>query len=39
MNREVAPLKPANDAVVIDSTATAIEDVFKQVLVQVKSFQ
>lgn len=39
MNREVAPLKPADDAIVIDSTATAIEDVFKQVLTQVQSIQ
>lgn len=32
MNRPIAPLKPAADAVVIDSTATAIKDVFEQVL-------
>ena len=37
MNRPVAPLKPADDAIVIDSTGTAIEDVFKQVLDKVKS--
>jgi cytidylate kinase len=32
MNRAVAPLRPAADAIVIDSTATAIEDVFEQVM-------
>lgn len=32
MNREVAPLKPAADAVVIDSTKMSIEAVFEQVL-------
>lgn len=32
MSREVAPLKPAPDARVIDSTAMAIEDVFQQVI-------
>ena len=37
MNRAVAPLKPADDAIVIDSTATAIEDVFNQVLSRVNS--
>jgi CMP/dCMP kinase len=37
MNRAVAPLKPAADAIVIDSTATAIEDVFAQLLEQVNS--
>lgn len=37
MNRPVAPLKPAADAIVIDSTATAIEDVLKQVLGLVSS--
>lgn len=37
MNRTVAPLKPADDAVVIDSTATAIEDVFQRVLSLVKA--
>lgn len=34
MNREVAPLKPADDAVVIDSSTMAIDDVFKQVLAE-----
>ncbi len=37
MNRAVAPLRPADDAVVIDSTAVAIEDVFNQVLARVSS--
>ena len=37
MNRPIAPLKPADDAIVIDSTGTAIEDVFAQVLSQVKA--
>jgi cytidylate kinase len=32
MNREVAPLKPAEDAVIIDSTQLNIEEVFDQVL-------
>lgn len=32
MNREVAPLKPADDALVIDSTHLSIEGVFQQVL-------
>jgi cytidylate kinase len=36
MNREVAPLKPAADAIIIDSSATAIKDVFQQVLSHVK---
>jgi len=37
MNRKVAPLKPADDAVVIDSTAKAIDEVFQQVLALVDS--
>ena len=37
MNRAVAPLKPAADAVVIDSTATAVEEVFVKVLKCVKA--
>lgn len=37
MNRAVAPLKPAADAIIIDSTAEAIEDVFQQVLELVDS--
>lgn len=32
MNREVAPLKPAEDAVIIDSTELNIDEVFEQVL-------
>ncbi|XOV89522.1 MAG: (d)CMP kinase [Pseudomonadota bacterium] len=32
MNRKVAPLRPASDAVVIDSTALTIDEVFAQVL-------
>ena len=39
MNREVAPLKPADDAIVIDSTATAVEDVFQQVLSEVDAIR
>jgi len=35
MNRAVAPLKPAEDAMVIDSTAMAIEAVIARVLAQV----
>jgi len=31
MNRAVAPLKPADDAIVIDSTSMSIEAVFDQV--------
>lgn len=37
MNRAVAPLVPAEDALVIDTTATAIEDVFDQVFGGVQS--
>lgn len=37
MNRAVAPLKPAADAIVIDSTATAVEEVFVKVLERVKA--
>lgn len=36
INRAVAPLKPADDAVVIDSSRLAIEDVYSQVLVELK---
>ena len=36
MNRAVAPLKPAGDAVVVDSTEMAIEDVLKQVLTMMR---
>lgn len=32
MNREVAPLRPADDAIIIDSSVMAIDDVFNQVL-------
>lgn len=32
MNRSVAPLKPAGDAVIIDSTALTIDEVFNRVL-------
>jgi cytidylate kinase len=35
-SRDVAPLVPAEDAIVIDSTATSIEDVFAQVMQKVK---
>lgn len=37
MNRSIAPLKPADDAIVIDSSGTAIADVFSQVLSQVQT--
>lgn len=36
MNRELAPLKPAADALIIDSSVLAIEDVLKQVLAAIK---
>ncbi len=35
-NRDVSPLVPAKDAIVIDSTATPIEVVFERVMQQVK---
>ncbi|MCB1841666.1 MAG: (d)CMP kinase, partial [Halioglobus sp.] len=35
-NREVAPLLPAEDAIIIDSTAMPIEQVFEQVLQKVR---
>ncbi len=35
-NRELAPLKPAVDAVQIDSTATSIDDVVDKIIEQVK---
>jgi CMP/dCMP kinase len=35
MNREVAPLKPAHDAIIIDSTDLNIEEVFEKVLSEV----
>ena len=31
-NRPVAPLKPANDAIIIDSTTMSVDSVFNQVL-------
>jgi cytidylate kinase len=34
--REVSPLVPAEDAIVIDSTATPIAEVFEQVMLKVK---
>ncbi len=36
MNRAVAPLKPADDAVILDSTTMSIEDVFEQVMSLIK---
>ena len=36
MNRAVAPLKPAEDAVIIDSTSMGIEEVFERVMAEVK---
>jgi cytidylate kinase len=35
-SRAVSPLVPAEDAIIIDSTATSIEDVFAQVMQKVK---
>ncbi len=35
-SREVSPLVPAEDAIIIDSTATSIEDVFAQVMSEVR---
>ena len=35
-SREVAPLVPAEDAIISDSTATSIEDVFAQVMQKVR---
>jgi len=35
-SREVSPLVPAEDAIIIDSTATSIEDVFAQVMQKVR---
>ncbi|WP_019530430.1 (d)CMP kinase [Dasania marina] len=35
MNREVAPLKPAVDAVVIDSSVMGIKDVYNQVMIEI----
>ena len=35
MNRKVAPLKPAHDAIIIDSTELNIEEVFEKVLLEV----
>jgi cytidylate kinase len=36
MNRAVAPLKPADDAIIIDSTAMGIDEVLSAVLAEVK---
>ncbi|MBL4827288.1 MAG: (d)CMP kinase [Spongiibacteraceae bacterium] len=38
MNRRVAPLKPAVDATILDSTTMSIDAVFKQVFNSVKSY-
>ena len=38
MNRTVAPLVPADDAVVIDSTSLSIDEVFKQVFDRVTAY-
>jgi cytidylate kinase len=32
MNREVAPLRPADDAVVIDSTTMTVDEVVNRIL-------
>lgn len=37
MNRKVAPLRPAEDAILVDSTGSPIEDVFKKVLTAVQA--
>ena len=37
INRAVAPLRPAADAIIIDSTGMTIDDVFKQVFDSVKA--
>lgn len=37
MNRSAAPLKPAEDALVLDSTKLSIDEVFEAVMAQVKS--
>ncbi|MFT5693497.1 MAG: cytidylate kinase [Oceanicoccus sp.] len=37
MNRAVAPLKPAIDAIMLDSTGVSIDDVFQQVFDRLKS--
>lgn len=36
-NRSVSPLKPASDAIVLDSTALGIEEVFEKVMAEVKN--
>lgn len=38
-NRAIAPLKPAANAIVIDTTALSVEQVFQQVWGQVKQYQ
>jgi len=35
-NRAVAPLKPAVDALIIDTTSLSIEDVFNQAIMYIK---
>ena len=36
MNREIAPLKAADDALVIDSTSMSIDDVFNHIIIEAK---
>jgi len=36
MNREVAPLRPADDAIILDSSDLSIEEVFKKVMTYVR---
>jgi cytidylate kinase len=36
MNRSVAPLRPADDAVILDSTSMSIDEVMKTVLEQAR---
>jgi len=37
MNRSVAPLKPATDALIIDSTEMSLDEVFNRVLASAKA--
>lgn len=39
MNREVAPLKPATDAILLDSSSMSIEEVFEKAMVYVRQEQ
>jgi len=37
VNRKVSPLRPADDAVVIDTTTLTIEEVLEAVLIEVRA--